>query len=51
MAKQYSIRRSIMATAIKKYHLEIAGNTSPQGGSSFWMKAPKNWTRIFWPQD
>ena len=41
MAKQYSIRRSIMATAIKKYHLEIAGNTSPQGGSSFWMKAPK----------
>ena len=30
-----------MATAIKKYHLEIAGNTSPQGGSSFWMKAPK----------
>ena len=30
-----------MATAIKKYHLEIAGNNSQQGGSSFWMKAPK----------
>ena len=30
-----------MATAIKKYHLQIAGNTSPQGGSSFWMKTPK----------
>ena len=42
MAKQYSIRRSTMAAAIKKYQLEIAGNSSPEGGSSFWMKAPKD---------
>ena len=42
MAKQYSIRRSTMAEAIKKYQLEIAGNSSPEGGSSFWMKAPKD---------
>lgn len=42
MAKQYSIRRSKMAAAIKKYQLEIAGNSSPEGGSSFWMKAPKD---------
>jgi GntR family transcriptional regulator/MocR family aminotransferase len=41
MAKQYSIRRSVMANAIRKYQLEIAGNTSPEGGSSFWMKAPR----------
>ena len=41
MAKQYSVRRSIMANAIKKHQLEIAGNTSPEGGSSFWMKTPK----------
>lgn len=31
-----------MAVAIKKYQLEIAGNSSPEGGSSFWMKAPKD---------
>ena len=42
MSKQYSIRRSTMAAAIKKYQLEIAGNSSPEGGSSFWMKAPKD---------
>ena len=42
MSKQYSIRRSKMAAAIKKYQLEIAGNSSPEGGSSFWMKAPKD---------
>ena len=42
MAKQYSLRRSTMAAAIKKYQLEIAGNSSPEGGSSFWMKAPKD---------
>ena len=42
MAKQYSIRRSTMAAAIKQYQLEIAGNSSPEGGSSFWMKAPKD---------
>ena len=42
MAKQYSIRRSTMAAAIEKYQLEIAGNSSPEGGSSFWMKAPKD---------
>ena len=42
MAKQYSIRRSTMEEAIKKYQLEIAGNSSPEGGSSFWMKAPKD---------
>ena len=30
-----------MANAIKKHKLEIAGNTSPEGGSSFWMKTPK----------
>ena len=42
MAKQYSIRRSKMAAAIKKHRLEIAGNSSPEGGSSFWMKAPKD---------
>jgi GntR family transcriptional regulator/MocR family aminotransferase len=42
MAKQYSIRRSTMGAAIKKYQLEIAGNSSPEGGSSFWMKAPKD---------
>ena len=42
MAKQYSIRRFTMAEAIKKYQLEIAGNSSPEGGSSFWMKAPKD---------
>ena len=30
-----------MANAIKKHQLEIAGNTSPEGGSSFWMKTPK----------
>ena len=42
MAKQYSIRRSTMAAAIKKHQLEIAGNSSPEGGSSFWMKAPKD---------
>ena len=42
MAKQYSIRRATMAAAIKKYQLEIAGNSSPEGGSSFWMKAPKD---------
>ena len=42
MSKQYSIRRSKMAAAIKQYQLEIAGNSSPEGGSSFWMKAPKD---------
>ena len=30
-----------MANAIKKHQLEIAGSTSPEGGSSFWMKTPK----------
>ena len=39
MARAFGRRRKIMATAIGKAGLEIAGGG--EGGSSFWIKAPE----------